>query len=381
MGVNMIEQYDILIVDDESQFIQIILNILKEVKNYNLVVATSGEQALTLIKEHTFNLILLDIIMQPMNGYEVCEILKSDKATKYIPIIFLTAKDDQESIEKGFRVGSVDYITKPFYKNELLARVDTHIKLKLYEDELKHEIEVQENLLAQQSKMATMGEVLESISHQWRQPLSVISMNSINVITSIELEQLDTQKLKSSMQDTMVQVKALSDTLSDFKTFLKQDVSKAAFSLKDTIHAATSILISRLNASEVTLVQNSEELWISGFRNELIHVIINIVHNAIDELDLKEHKRLIFIDAYKENNSVIIKIKDNAGGISPDILNNIFNSHFTTKEDRNGTGVGLYMTKKIITNSFDGSIEAETLEYSYEDAIYKGALFTIILPL
>ena len=156
MGVNMIEQYDILIVDDESQFIQIILNILKEVENYNLVVATSGEQALTLIKEHTFNLILLDIIMQPMNGYEVCEILKSDKATKYIPIIFLTAKDDQESIEKGFRVGSVDYIIKPFYKNELLARVDTHIKLKLYEDELKHEIEVQENLLAQQSKMATM---------------------------------------------------------------------------------------------------------------------------------------------------------------------------------------------------------------------------------
>jgi len=378
---NMGEKYDILIVDDESQFIQILLNILKQIKSYNLIVATSGKQALKLVKQYDFNLILLDIIMQPMDGYEVCKILKNDSATEHIPIIFLTAKDDQKSIEKGFKLGSVDYITKPFYENELLARVNTHIKLKLYEDKLLQKIKIQENLLAQQSKMATMGEVLESIAHQWKQPLSVIAITSMNVLADIELDDLDTKLLREGMQDNMLQVKTLSDTLGDFKSFLKQDRVKKAFSLKNTLHAAISIIVSRLKSLNIEVIEDTQEFWILGFKNQLIHSVINILHNAIDELEKVKYERLIFIDAYKENDSAIIKIKDNAGGIPEKVLNNIFDSHFTTKEDRGGTGVGLYMTQKIITTSFKGTIKAQTVNYIHNEIEHRGALFTIKLPL
>ncbi|MEA1987637.1 MAG: two-component system response regulator [Pseudomonadota bacterium] len=165
----------ILIVDDEPQFIQTIVNILKQIEHYQLFVAKSGEQAIELFKQHEFDLILLDIIMEPINGYEVCKIIKSKPKTEHLPIIFLTAKDDEHSIAKGFDVGSVDYITKPFFESELLARVHTHISLKLYEDNQQEIIDEsiiklqalnQEILTTQKEVVFTLGSIAEFRSRE-----------------------------------------------------------------------------------------------------------------------------------------------------------------------------------------------------------------------
>lgn len=118
----------ILIVDDVGENIQVAMNILKE-DNYGFSFATSGEQALKLLNEHQFDLILLDIMMPGLDGFEVCRRLKADSTTAEIPVIFLTAKTDIDSITKGFALGGVDYIVKPFHASELLARVNTHIEL------------------------------------------------------------------------------------------------------------------------------------------------------------------------------------------------------------------------------------------------------------
>lgn len=118
----------VLIVDDVPENIQVAMNILKE-KSYNLSFATSGAQALELMNENHFDLILLDIMMPEMDGFEVCKKIKANKEWQDIPIIFLSAKVDIDSITKGFMAGAVDYITKPFHPSELLARVDTHIEL------------------------------------------------------------------------------------------------------------------------------------------------------------------------------------------------------------------------------------------------------------
>ena len=120
--------YNVLIVDDISDNIKVAMNILKE-SNYNFSFALNGKQALDIIKTKSFDLILLDIMMPEMNGFEVCKILKKDPATKDIPIIFLTAKADIDSITEGFKLGAVDYITKPFYADELISRVATHLEL------------------------------------------------------------------------------------------------------------------------------------------------------------------------------------------------------------------------------------------------------------
>jgi len=124
----MSDRLHILIVDDVSDNIQVAMSILKE-KNYQFSFALNGEQALELIKANTFDLILLDIMMPGMDGFEVCKQLKSNQNTQDIPVIFLTAKIDVDSIKAGFEVGAVDYIVKPFHPEELIARVKTHLEL------------------------------------------------------------------------------------------------------------------------------------------------------------------------------------------------------------------------------------------------------------
>lgn len=130
--------FNILVVDDDLNNIQVGINILKKQDNYHMIFATSGEQALERIKEYQFDLILLDIIMQPMNGFDVCKIIKSNPLTSHIPVIFLTAKTESESMIKGFELGGADYVTKPFNSYELGARVKTHLSLKkAYDQEIE----------------------------------------------------------------------------------------------------------------------------------------------------------------------------------------------------------------------------------------------------
>lgn len=124
----------ILVVDDDLKNIQIGINILKEQKDYHIIFATTGAQALERVREYNFDLILLDILMQPMDGFEVCRKLKADPVTNNIPVIFLTAKTDTASLVKGFELGGIDYVTKPFNSHELNARVKTQLELKCFHD-------------------------------------------------------------------------------------------------------------------------------------------------------------------------------------------------------------------------------------------------------
>ncbi len=139
----MLIQNQILIVDDVMDNIQVAMNILKE-DNYDFAFARDGEEALRLAEEENFDLILLDIMMPGIDGFEVCKRLKLSPETSSVPVIFLTAKTDVDSISEGFKIGAVDYVTKPFHPNELLARVKTHLKLSTATRLLaQHNIEMQ----------------------------------------------------------------------------------------------------------------------------------------------------------------------------------------------------------------------------------------------
>ncbi len=129
--------YNVLIVDDVAENIQVAMNILKE-ENYEFSYATSGEMALKLIEQNSFDIILLDIMMTGIDGYEVCRSIRANERTKEIPVIFLTAKSDVDSLTKAFNVGGMDYITKPFHADELLSRVRTHLELYHAKELLRH---------------------------------------------------------------------------------------------------------------------------------------------------------------------------------------------------------------------------------------------------
>jgi len=132
----MEKEIHILIVDDNRENLRVVSNYLKET-GYQIALAMSGEDAFKVLASEKIDLILLDIMMPGMDGYEVCEKLKKDEKLKFIPVIFLTAKTDTDDIVRGFQAGGVDYITKPFKKEELFARVNNHVELKLLRDYFK----------------------------------------------------------------------------------------------------------------------------------------------------------------------------------------------------------------------------------------------------
>lgn len=244
------------------------------------------------------------------------------------------------------------------------------------------EMKKKDNLIYQQSKMAAMGEMLENIAHQWRQPLSVVSAAATGIKFKSSFDMLKKEDINTSMDHINSSVQHLSQTIDDFRDFFKTDKKKNQFVINNTFEKTCKLITSQFETANISIIKHIEEVTLFGLENELVQVFINILNNARDELIKKENQdRLIFIDVAKKNNYVEILIKDNAGGIPNDILDDIFKSHFTTKQDSNGTGVGLYMSKMIIEEHSKGSIMVNNIQFLYEDKYYDGAQFKILLPL
>lgn len=244
------------------------------------------------------------------------------------------------------------------------------------------ELMFQEKIVTKNTKLAAMGEMLESIAHQWRQPLSIISTSSTSVRLRRERGTLSDEQLYDICETITNNTKYLSQTIEDFRDFFKHDKEKATFTIEDVFEKTINLVLPKLKNKEIVIADNIDDIELYGYENELVQVLINVINNSMDELIKVEGKRFIFVDAYincSDEDEVIIKIKDNAGGIPENIINKVFDSHFTTK-DITGTGIGLYMSQKIILNSFNGFIEVKNVEFDHNMQSYKGAAFIIRLP-
>ncbi len=396
----------ILLIDDNPKNLQVAMNILDS-EGYNLIYAQDGEKGVELAQKNDFDLILLDIMMPQMDGYTVCQKLKSQEKTKDIPIIFLTVKDEENDIVKGFECGGVDYVTKPFYTAVLLKRVKTHLilsrttkELKYLNENLAQKVEEQverlrlnDQILFQQSKMASMGEMIANIAHQWRQPLSAISASTLLIKTKFASDSfdfssqqgIDTCKsyVDQKLNDVDGYIATLSTTIDDFRNFFKPQKAKSEFNLKQIIQKSVKLLMANFRNSNIKIINEVEDIEIIALENEFSQVLINILNNAKDALMQDENlkEKLIFITSKKDEDFVQISIKDSAGGIKEDIMDKIFEPYFTTKHQTQGTGIGLYMTKEIIQKHMNGVIEAHNVSYNYENRDCKGAEFTIKIPL
>ncbi len=260
----------------------------------------------------------------------------------------------------------------------IVVFVDITIELEAVENLRKNE-----KILAQQSKMASMGEMLENIAHQWRQPLSVISTASSGIVMQKEFGMISEEQELNMLNTITDSAQHLSKTIDDFRDFFKTHKEKTTFNVKDIYKKTLALLESKFKNREIEVVENIKDIEIYGLDGELIQSIMNILNNARDILETKEkHKRrLIFIDIYLHNKNVIIKIKDNGGGIPNDIINKIFEPYFTTKHKSQGTGIGLYMSEEMIVKHMKGNLTVENEEFEYEGESYKGACFTITLPI
>jgi len=339
----------ILIVDD----VQLNLDLMKEIlsgKGYQIATAINGKSAIAKAKAHKFDLILLDVILPDIDGFEVCSHLKSSSQTQDIPIIFLTAKKEKDSIIQGFNLGAVDYIPKPFSKEELLARVNLHLTLRKYQAEL-----IRSKEMAEASAKAK-AIFLANISHEIRTPMNgIIGMIDILKRTSLTAEQLDYIDIIGISGENLLMI--INDVL-DFSKIEAGQITfeHIRFNLCDEINEVIKIL--RYKATEKNLDLSFEvapdvpQLLI-GDPLRLKQVLINLCNNSIKFTA----EGFVHVSVKKlEQNECAVRlqfdVKDTGIGISPANQLKLFKSFsqadVSTTRKFGGTGLGLAISKNLV---------------------------------
>ncbi len=282
------------------------------------------------------------------------------------------------------------------YRQRFLKKVNTQLNEKVkdktlelqkinenLEERIKEEVEKnlkKDRLIARQSKMLALSEMIENIAHQWRQPLSVISTAASGIKVKKQVGDLDDRFFFNSVDSIVKSANYLSSTIDDFRYFFKPKKEKSVFKLVKAIKKTINLLQVKFSQEEIEVVEELEDIELYGHETELIQVIINILNNSRDVLNAKQSgKKYLFIKTSKNSDEIKIEILDNGGGIKKRNLDKIFEPYFTTKHNRQGTGIGLYMCHQIITKYMNGSIEVNNTKYEYKGEKYKGAKLTITL--
>ena len=229
----------------------------------------------------------------------------------------------------------------------------------------------QEEILIQQSKLASMGEMIGNIAHQWRQPLAQISAIHMNMKVTYDFDKFTKEYLAAKIKEANTLTNYMSQTISDFQNFFKPQGEKEEFSVENACKEAYFILQSSLKYHSINLDFNIiESPIVYGYKNEYSQVILNILSNAKDILiERNIEKPEIKIEIKSGDNFAIVKIEDNAKGVDHDIIEKIFDPYFTTRHKTQGTGIGLYMSKNIIERNMNGFINVKNEN--------NGAVFTI----
>lgn len=346
-------EHQILIVDDTPKNIQVLGQILSE-QGYKIIVATNGLQALKAVEKKTPDLILLDINMPELDGYETCQRLKADERLEEIPVIFLTARTETEDIVKAFSVGGVDYITKPFNSSELLARVKLQLVLKEKKDELQ---EISEN----------NKQLVRILLHDLRNPIGAIQ--SINQMAESD------PAIYTDMRHLIV--KATDNCMSILDSVRKMysiEDEKYSPELKDVnlkpfIQSALLIFQHQLEKKNISVhLEIPEDITICVDPSSFVHSVFNnLMTNAIK---FSCTNSTIEIGAIKNNDKVIFTVRDHGIGMPNTILDNIFNISKPTNrlgtQGETGTGYGMPLVKKFV-EMFNGKIEIKSIERPSED--------------
>ncbi len=236
-------------------------------------------------------------------------------------------------------------------------------------------LQKKEDMMIAQSRHAAMGEMISMIAHQWRQPITVISMIANNMILDVELDEMNEESIRKNATKTLQQTAHLSKTIDDFKNFFKPNKKKELVLVNDILEENFSIISKSLMNNNIDLKKVYEsETPILIYSRELLQVLINILKNAKEALlENKIENAAISVKTSEDNNYVKISICDNGKGIDEAIISKIYDPYFSTKDEKVGTGLGLYMSKTIIDKHLHGSIKATNQDNS-------GVCFDILLP-
>lgn len=407
----------ILVVDDTPANLEVACDTLNDA-GYEVATAIDGDRALKRVQIHPPDLILLDVQMPELSGFEVCRQLKVNPNTAHIPVIFMTALSDTDSKVEGLDLGAVDYITKPFQERELLARVKTHLQIaqltKTLEQTVAERTITLEQLqrtqlqMVQSEKMSALGQTVAGIAHEINNPVNFIHGNISHLeqytrdllriiqayqqhypnppqslqdlITDIDLDFL-TEDVQKLLQSARIGTERITEIVLSLRNFSRLDEAELKLvDIHEGIDSTLVILRHRLKATphrpEIAVIRDYGELpLIDCYPGQLNQVFMNLLSNAIDALE--EHdipQKTIRIWTEFLGDTIAIHIADNGIGISEAACRRIFNPFFTTKPIGKGTGLGLSISYQIVTEKHGGKLYC----HSQPGA---GTEFVIELPL
>jgi signal transduction histidine kinase len=410
----------ILLVDDNPNNLKVLSEAIQGC-GWKILMATDGESAIEQTEYAAPDLILLDVMMPGIDGFETCRRLKANSITQNIPIIFMSALADATDKVKGLEIGAVDYITKPFQQEEVIARLKLHLKISHLTRTLEQRVqertaELTQSLqqlqntqlqLIQSEKMSTLGQLIAGIGHEINNPIGFISGNCSHIegyvkdllrlvnlqqqklphpdpeiaelVEEIDLEYLveDLPKILASMDQGIGRLKDISLSL---RTFARSDIScMVEFQIHEGIDSTLMLLKHRLKDQGerpiIEVVRQYGELPpISCYPGQLNQVFMNIIANAIDAFDdlhqnrsvqeisaASPHTITIATSVQHQQQTVTICIEDNALGMPPEVQARIFEPSFTTKAVGKGTGLGLAISYQIIIDKHNGQINCSSI--------------------
>ena len=411
----------ILIVDDTPTNLDVISEALSDA-GYTVAIATSGERALKQLERRSPDLILLDVMMPGIDGFETCVRIKSNPKTCDIPVIFMTALSDADSKIKGFEVGAVDYITKPFQEREVLARVKTHLQLSFLTQNLEQQVsqknaqlQASQIQLIQKEKMSALGNLVAGVAHEINNPIGFIGGNiqpALDYINDLfglidlyqqkypqpdpeitaEIEQIELEYIREDLPKLVGSitegVKRIKDVSTSLRTFSRCDSDRpVSCNIHDGIDSTIVILKHRLKSDdthpEIEVIKKYGDLpEVECYAGQLNQVFMNLLSNAIDAFDEsnkgKSYDKIvntvtIATEVSSDLQQVFISIKDNGVGMTKGLQEQIFEDFFTTKCVGKGTGLGLAIVHQIVVGKHHGDITVNSV-------LGAGTEFVLTLP-
>jgi two-component system, sensor histidine kinase and response regulator len=350
----------ILIVDDIPQNIQLAAQHLKSL-NYKLLYSTSGTKALQLLAQNQIDLILLDVMMPEMNGYDCCRRIRSNSEWKDIPVIFLTARNEVNDIIKGFEAGGSDYITKPFYGKELVARVRTHVELKNHRDLLeKREVQLKE--------------LLHILSHDLRNSLSGITMT----MDLAEIEKAELERYSGRLRDLSTNGLDILDLVRTMLLLEEKPLQLNPVLLNNCIHHCLHLLSTKILEKNIKLeLDLQDEYTVMAEETSLINsVLMNILTNAL-KFSYSGGSVKIFLE--RNGNKIELSVIDEGTGIPETMVPHLFDVRkghsLKGTEGEKGSGFGLPLVNKFMT-AYGASLQLESSDAG--TTVYL--LFPVITP-
>lgn len=403
----------VLLVNDTPTDISGLAQTLRQA-GLSIRIANDGASALAQAQRDLPSLVLLDVQMPVMDGFETCRRLKLAEETCHIPIIFITALSDKANRIKGLSLGAVDYIAKPFEQDEVLAKVRAHLQLKQRTDNLKQrvrertqELENAQIQLMQQEKLATLGQLIAGVAHEINNPMACIANNvepaheyvrdlteliglyrqhysepvaSIDRLIEdrdIDFALEDLPKLLNSMKLSTERIKNISTSLRDFSRVDEKD--RTPINIHHGLESTLVILGHRIkaigNRPAIAINKHYGEIPdVYCFSSSINQVFMNILANAIDALEGTQQPAIAITTKQESDSWVVIEIEDNGPGLSEVIKQRLFEPLFTTKPIGKGTGLGLSISRQIVVDKHQGRIDCVS-------APGEGCRFVIELPI